>query len=285
MILPADLIAQFQYALDHKWGYIWGTAGRMWTQSRQDAATRKQTVQYGQRWVGHYVSDCSGLFYWAFKQLGGYMYHGSNTMYDRYCDRSGPFRNGVRADGQPLKPGTALFTGSDGDRGHVGLYIGSGHVIEAAGTRSGVIRSLSSNSKWTAWGELKGVDYSGEAGDSSAPPKGDERPTLKRGSRGETVKALQLELGRLGYDLGPCGADGDFGRATEAAVKAFQADRGLQADGICGPATWGRLTDPSQTAVSYSVRISGLNRSAADALKKAYPQAVVTEERSKAHED
>ena len=31
MIQAADLIAKFQYALDDNWGYIWGTAGVMWT--------------------------------------------------------------------------------------------------------------------------------------------------------------------------------------------------------------------------------------------------------------
>jgi len=40
---------------------------------------------YGDKWIGRYVTDCSGLFYWAFKELGGYMYHGSNTMWDKYC--------------------------------------------------------------------------------------------------------------------------------------------------------------------------------------------------------
>ena len=35
-------------------------------------------------------------------------------------------------------PGTALFTGSEGSHGHVGLYIGNGEVIEAQGTKAGV---------------------------------------------------------------------------------------------------------------------------------------------------
>lgn len=52
---------------------------------------------------------------------------------------------------------------------------------------------------------------------------------LVRGESGDAVKALQTKLG-----IKP---DGDFGPATEAAVRLFQADRGLWVDGIAGPAT------------------------------------------------
>ena len=67
------------------------------------------------------------------------------------------------------------------------------------------------------------------------------RPVLRRGSRGSAVTELQLRLLSLGYDLGPCGADGIYGRKTRAAVRAFQRDCGIQADGIAGPMTFGML--------------------------------------------
>ena len=91
MIQAADLIEKFRYALAEKWGYIWGTAGTMWTAAKQEAlnkttdADRANSRKYGAKWIGHMVADCSGLFSWAFEQLGGYMYHGSNTMWDSYC--------------------------------------------------------------------------------------------------------------------------------------------------------------------------------------------------------
>ena len=107
-IKPDQLIEKFKYALDNKWGYIWGAAGGMWTQAKQNAATREQTVKYGQKWVGHRVADCSGLYAWAFKELQSCMYHGSNTMWNKYCTAKGELRNGKREDGKPLKPGTAV---------------------------------------------------------------------------------------------------------------------------------------------------------------------------------
>lgn len=174
MIKREDLIGKFRYALDNKWGYIWGTAGVKWTQAKQDAldkttdADRAMGRKYGKKWIGHYVADCSGLFTWAFKQLGGYMYHGSNTMWDKYCTNQGELVNGKRDDGKELQPGTAVFTRNKttGKRGHVGLYVGDGQVIEAAGTQEGVTTSKVTG-KWTEWGELKDVDY--EGGDEPVP--------------------------------------------------------------------------------------------------------------------
>lgn len=272
MIKPEDLIAKFRHAIDNKWGYIWGTAGVVWTEAKQKAATREQTVQYGAQWIGHHVADCSGLFYWAFKQLGGYMYHGSNSMYDRYCTAKGKFKSGKRTDGSPLLPGTALFTGSEGDHGHVGLYIGNGEVIEAQGTKAGVVKSKASNSKWTYWGEMKGVDYSGTRPEPTPDP-GQDRPTLRRGSKGEYVTLLQTMLVNRGYDIGSSGVDGDFGKATEKAVKSFQKASGLVDDGIVGEKTWAALDGDSEP-VLYTVTISGLDAEQAALLEGQYPGKV-----------
>jgi len=90
-IAVGDLIAKFQYALDNDWGYIWGKAGILWTKALQEQLNKTTSEdyeygrKYGAKWIGHYVADCSGLFSWAFKQVGGYMYHGSNTMWLKYC--------------------------------------------------------------------------------------------------------------------------------------------------------------------------------------------------------
>ena len=167
-IMPAALIEKFRQAIENNWGYIWGTAGEMWTAAKQKELERttdpdrEQGRKYGAKWIGHMVADCSGLFSWAFKQLGGYMYHGSNTMYLQYCTNKGKLKKGAREDGQTLKPGTAVFVYNGTNYSHVGLFIGGDTVIEAAGTVQGVIKNKVTATKWTHWGELKGVDYSGE---------------------------------------------------------------------------------------------------------------------------
>ncbi len=60
---------------------------------------------------------------------------------------------------------------------------------------------------------------------------------LRFGSKGADVKSLQQKLLKLGYDLGPDGADGDFGMKTLIAVRKFQGEHGLTIDGEVGPQT------------------------------------------------
>ena len=268
MISTEALVSLFRQALEENWGYIWGTAGIKWTAAKQKElekttdTDRAQGRRYGSKWIGHKVADCSGLFSWAFKQLGGTMYHGSDTMYRKYCVNKGELNRGKRTDCATLKPGTAVFVWNGKKYSHVGLYAGDGVVIEAMGTINGVTTTKVTDTKWTRWGELVGVDYAGSGNtaageDLSTRPEAlvgmttggeilhcvqdDRKPTVRKGSKGAAVKEMQSILQRLGYDLGPFGADGDFGKCTDAAVRKFQKDRGLAADGICGKNTWKEL--------------------------------------------
>ena len=177
MIKASELVEKFKYAYTERWGYILNTAGVIWNQSDQDEAEREynnavkkgdqklitrweNAAKYGSKWVGRKVTDCSGLFWWAFKQLGGYMYHGSNTMWSKYSVSKGDLKSGKRSDGKKLIPGTAVFRRNGYDYYHVGLYIGDSKVIEAQGTQVGVV--ISSINRWHAWAELKGVTYEQE---------------------------------------------------------------------------------------------------------------------------
>lgn len=69
------------------------------------------------------------------------------------------------------------------------------------------------------------------------------RRTLRNGDTGDDVKELQAALIRLGYDCGKWGADGDFGSATEKAVRAFQRAKKLTVDGVYGPKSHAALAN------------------------------------------
>ncbi len=58
--------------------------------------------------------------------------------------------------------------------------------------------------------------------------------------RGEEVTTLQELLLAHGFDPGP--VDGVFGPKTDAAVRAFQAAKGLAVDGVVGKLTWAALS-------------------------------------------
>ena len=74
--------------------------------------------------------------------------------------------------------------------------------------------------------------------------------TIRLGSKGSEVKALQELLNKAGYNLV---VDSDFGPKTEAAVIAFQKQHNLEVDGIVGLKTWIALGLKETTSNSKQV--------------------------------
>ena len=66
-------------------------------------------------------------------------------------------------------------------------------------------------------------------------------PTLQKGSKGKSVKKLQALLVYSGYGIGVSGVDGDFGSATDTAVKKVQRAMGIAQTGIANDAIWAYL--------------------------------------------
>lgn len=69
-------------------------------------------------------------------------------------------------------------------------------------------------------------------------------PVLSKGSKGDSVKALQALLNGYGFtdaNEKALALDGNFGTATLYALKAYQTAKGLEVDGYCGNQTWTSL--------------------------------------------
>ena len=161
-------------------------------------------------------------------------------------------------------------------KGHVGVYVGGGQVVEWRGFSYGCVVTKLYDRPWTDWYELPWVDYeNGECGMGN----GELRPTLKNGAKGEAVKALQERLIELGYGmyLGRWGADGEFGNGTENAVMAFQGAMGLEVDGVVGPKTWAAL-DSAPAPKLYTDTIHALTQPEIDRLRVDWPMGEATEE-------
>lgn len=80
---------------------------------------------------------------------------------------------------------------------------------------------------------------------------------IKKGSKGDGVRALQQKLVTLGFDVA---VDGDFGGGTDTAVRDLQTLFGYTVDGMVGPGTI-QLVDAQ---IGY-----GWHRKAPDAVAKA----------------
>ena len=85
---------------------------------------------------------------------------------------------------------------------------------------------------WTKWGQLPAsmLDYDGSAApgtEDGGCPYAEPSGNVKKGMKGAGVAWAQWMLEACGYDVGPCGIDGDFGSDTRRAVEAFQRDYAL----------------------------------------------------------
>ena len=149
-------------------------------------------------------------------------------------------------DTLPEIPGVALR--SDG---HVGVYVGDGCAVEERGFSYGCVKTKVSSRKWTHWFQLPFVDYGDAVFTGGSYVKPDTAATeytlgtrtLKNGSKGTDVKAMQEFLLQLEYSLPKYGADGEFGSETETALKKFQKKAGIKQDGIYGSETHQALMD------------------------------------------
>ena len=59
-----------------------------------------------------------------------------------------------RISSMPKIPGIAVW-----QKGHIGIYVGGGKVIEAANTRTGILETRLSAGTWTHWLKVPGVSY------------------------------------------------------------------------------------------------------------------------------
>lgn len=268
-----------------EWPYIFGDRGEYCTPSHRQArynsvspGTNRDNIKNrcknfdgtgscsGCKWFpgGMKVRayDCRGFTYWCLLKFGIKINGAGCTS--QWNDESNWDAKGT-IDNIPEDKLVCLFYYNKSNPSvweHTGLGY-KGQTIECS---NGVQHFGTRNKKWTHWALPKGIDG------TPSPTL----PTLRRGSSGEYVTLLQTKLIQLGYDLSPYGADGKFGAKTETAVKAFQKDHGLTADGICGPKTWEALETGKGTR--FTVTIQHLSRTVAEELVTKYGGTMTAEE-------
>lgn len=159
-----DLVQFAKEAQSSGWGYVWGTYGLVLTEERFNAKLEAYPDDIGEHeefirshWIGRRTADCGGLikaYGWLDPETheisygaNGFQDLGSDGMY-RTATEKGPI------DTIPEIPGLAVW-----HKGHIGIYIGNGEVIEAMGSRYGVVKTVLANGSWTDWLKIPGIQY------------------------------------------------------------------------------------------------------------------------------
>lgn len=119
-------------------------------------------------------------------------------------------------------------------------YTDGRYLTSDANLAAGDILRSSGHTTINVTGEASGIMSGGLA--STANPC--------KGWTGDLVKKVQSALISKGYSCGASGVDGSFGVGTDAAVRAYQRDHGLEVDGIAGPKTQASLFGASAGAVA-----------------------------------
>ena len=159
-----DLVTYAVHAWESGWGYVWGTYGNVLTESLLAYKVSQYPDGVGNHenfirahWLGGRTTDCVGLikgYSWLSPETMTIDYGthgmpdiGANQMY--YTAReSGPIST------MPDIPGLAVW-----HEGHIGIYIGGGQVIEAMGTKNGVVKTELAKRNWTHWLKIPYINY------------------------------------------------------------------------------------------------------------------------------
>lgn len=206
------------------------------------SSNRKKSCD-GCPYKGRLAFDCRGFVWWLLRLVGILLYGQSVGV--QYNTKSNWSRQGDIAAMPDLV--CAVFVRKDKKWKHVGMHVGSGQVIHCGGGEVQWDTVSGGKNRWTHYAIPAGLYTDDEINQATG---GKIMRTLKKGTSGEDVRAMQEMLTKLGYDVGAKDgkADGIFGPKTEEAVKAFQTANGLPADGIATIQTLellaARATDP-----------------------------------------
>ena len=208
--------------------------------------------------------DCRGFTYWILKQVYGWTLQGAGATSQWNTESNWKAKGTI--DSIPANTLVCLFVQKGKTMEHTGFGFNYGTVECSVGVQHFTKRKA----KWTHWAIPACI--SGEIPDPQPSPTPDEKPTLRKGDRGQYVTLAQTELIQKGFSCGSKGADGIFGNDTLYAVKKFQQACGLAIDGVIGQRTWAAL-DSTEPVPKWTVHIPDLTESEADKLLSQYPNS------------
>ena len=250
----------------------------------------KKSTCDGCKYNGKPAFDCRGLTYYACKNAGlSISSVGATTQWN-----TDSWQEKGEINKMPPDKPCILFRQDQSNAKvmkHTGVYLGNGYAVDSRGHASGTVKGKVDSFPWTHYAIPYGAFDEANMSDqddteTETPPDSTEiYSTIRKGSKNDDVKWAQNLLLALGYELPKYGADGSFGNETDAAVRAFQRDEGLDVDGVIGAKTWAALDkaisspgekqpDPPAT---FTVIIHGVDAATATYLLETYPGATAEE--------
>lgn len=211
---------------------------------------RYNTLYYGREVSGNSFEWCAAYIWAGFRECGldAAFLGGGKSAYCPYIMDWAKQHGRWVTDG--YREGDLLLYdwGADGVADHIGYCLSWDGVnaIAIEGNAADQVMEVRRSR-----GQIMGAyrpDY-GEEDDGSVAAgafgteNGAVLPELSIGARGPFVQIMQRRLIALYYGLPRYGADGELGEETEYALRAFQRDLGLEADGVCGGQSWSALLD------------------------------------------
>lgn len=241
--------------------------------------TGRQATCAGCKYQGKLAFDCAQLTRRAAEKAGLSLLSGARSQFLKVN-----WLIKAKIEGLPFGQVAFLYrVRPDGTVPHTGIALGDGTFIHAKGHGDGVLRESLKAYPWTHFAVLRGQS---EITENDSPFKAEIEQFKaikivvgKSLPRGENVQKVQERLLKLGYDIGASGADGIFGRKTEAAFKVWQKTSGHEADGIVTQALFLQLVENSEPPKEkrYRVSIEGLDLQAKDEILAKYPKAQALE--------
>ncbi len=197
------------------------------------------TAYYGREVSGSAYPWCCAFIWWLFRECdaSNLFYGGKKTA---SCTTLMNFyKNKGQTSSTPKVGSLAFFNWGSGTKAkHIGIV----KSVNADGSFNTIEGNTAVGNDSNGGEVMERRRYKSQVIAFAYPYTGGEKkvtvklPVLKKGSKGDSVRSLQILLNGYGYSCGK--ADGDFGTKTETAVRIYQKDHDLAPDAIAGEKTW-----------------------------------------------
>ena len=178
-------------------GYVWGARGEVCTQALLNRLAKQYPDQTNilsvcPKWIGKPVYDCATLVRACLAEAGIEICSGASSQWrGDYWESKGEI-----ADMPRDKP-CVLYneSASANPMGHTGIYLGDGWVVDARGSREGVLLSRLDSRPWSHYAVPRGADEPVQIETATVRAESGSTVRLRKGPSKSTSTLAKVPLG------------------------------------------------------------------------------------------